>query len=109
MDFIKKVYSICCYSNAQSAVYGTYIIPMVCHNGNIDLDKTAQKVEQVCKYFRMETSKAKQITDLILWRIERMSRSFSGCLRQIQGMESIRNANGRWKWVLMDPSSSMTH
>ena len=70
MDFIKKVYSICCYSNAQSEVYGTDIIPMVCHNGNIDL-----------KYFCMETSKAKQITDLILWRIERMSRSFSGCLR----------------------------
>ena len=57
------------------------LLPMVCHNGNIDLDKTVQNVEQVCKYFRMEKSKAKQITDLILWRIERMSRSFSGCLR----------------------------
>ena len=81
MDFIKKVYSICCYTNAQSEVYGTDIIPMVCHNGNIDLKKTVQNVEQVCKYFRMDPSKAKQITDLILWRIERMSRSFSGCLR----------------------------
>ena len=29
----------------------------------------------------MDPSKAKQITELILWRIERMSRSFSGCLR----------------------------
>ena len=29
----------------------------------------------------MDFIKAKQITDLILWRIERMSRSFSGCLR----------------------------
>ena len=47
MDFIKKVYSICCYTNAQSEVYGTDIIPMVCHNGNIDLDKTVQNVEQV--------------------------------------------------------------
>ena len=28
MDFIKKVYSICCYTNAQSEVYGTDIIPM---------------------------------------------------------------------------------
>ena len=81
MDFIKKVYSICCYTNAQSEVYGTDIIPLVCHNGNIDLDKTVQNVEQVCKYFRINPSKAKQITDLILWRIERMSRSFSGCLR----------------------------
>ena len=81
MDFIKKVYSICCYTNAQSEVYGTDIIPMVCHNGNIDLEKTVQNVEQVCKYFHMDPSKAKQITDLILWRIERMSRSFSGCLR----------------------------
>ena len=81
MDFIKKVYSICCYTNAQSEVYGTDIIPMVCHNGNIDLKKTVQNVEQVCKYFHMDPSKAKQITDLILWRIERMSRSFSGCLR----------------------------
>ena len=77
MDFIKKVYSICCYTNAQS----DGIIPMVCHNGNIDLEKTVQNVEQVCKYFRMEPSKAKQITDLILWRMERMSRSFSGCLQ----------------------------
>ena len=65
----------------QSEVYGTDIIPMVCHNGNIDLEKTVQNVEQVCKYFRMDPSKAKQITHLILWRIERMSRSFSGCLR----------------------------
>ena len=73
MDFIKKVYSICCYTNAQSEVYGTDIIPMVCHNGNIDLDKTVRNVEQVCKDFRMDPSKAKQITDLILWRIERMS------------------------------------
>ena len=81
MDFTKKVYSICCYTNAQSEVYGTDIIPMVCHNGNIDLEKTVQNVEQVCKYFRMDPSKAKQITDLILWRSERMSRSFSGCLR----------------------------
>ena len=81
MDFIKKVYSICSYTHAQSEVYGTDIIPMVCHNGNIDLEKTVQNVEQVCKYFRMDPSKAKQITDLILWRIERMSRSFSGCLR----------------------------
>ena len=81
MDFIKKVYSICCYTNAQCEVYGTDIIPMVCHNGNIDLEKTVQNVEQVCKYFNMDPSKAKQITDLILWRIERMSRSFSGCLR----------------------------
>ena len=81
MDFIKKVYSICCYTNAQYEVYGTDIIPMVCHNGNIDLEKTVQNVEQVCKYFHMYPSKAKQITDLILWRIERMSRSFSGCLR----------------------------
>ena len=81
MDFIKRVYSICCYTNAQSKVYGTDIIPMVCHNGNSDLEKTVQNVEQVCKYFRMDPSKAKQITDLILWRIERMSRSLSGWLR----------------------------
>ena len=81
MDFIKTVYSICCYTNAQSEVYGTDIIPMVCHNGNIDLEKTVQNVEQVRKYFRMDPSKAKQITDLILWRIERMRKSFSGCLR----------------------------
>ena len=81
MDFIKKVYSICCYTNAQSEVYGTDIISMVCHNGNIDLEKTVQNVEQVCKYFSMDPSKAKQIADLILWRIERMSRSLSGCLR----------------------------
>ena len=85
MDFIKKVYSICCYTNAQSEVYGTDIIPMVCHNGNIDLEKTVQNVEQVCKYFSMDPSKAKQITDLILWRIERMSRSLSGCLRHDPG------------------------
>ena len=75
MDFIKKVYSICCYTNAQGEVYGADIIPMVCHNGNTDHEKTIQNVEQV------EPSKAKQITDLILWRIERMSRLFSGCLR----------------------------
>ena len=43
MDFIKKVYSICCYTNAQSEVYGTDIIPMVCHNGNIDLEKTVHR------------------------------------------------------------------
>ena len=65
----------------MATVYGADIIPMVCHNGNIDLEKTIHNVEQVCKYFRMDPSKAKQITDLILWRIERMSRSFSGCLR----------------------------
>ena len=81
MDFIKKVYSICCYTNAQPEVYGTDIIPMVCQNSFIDLKKTVQNVEQVCKYFNMDPSKAKQITNLILWRIERMSRLFSGCLR----------------------------
>ena len=81
MDFIKKVYVICCYTNAQPEVYGTDIIPMVCHNSFIDVEKTVQNVEQVCKYFGMDPSKAKQITDLILWRIERMSRLFSGCLR----------------------------
>ena len=52
-----------------------------CHNRHIDLEKTVQNVEQVCKYFNMDPSKAKQITDLILWRIERMSRLFSGCFR----------------------------
>ena len=66
MGFIKKVYSICSYANAQSEVFGTDIIPMVCRNGNIDLEKTVQSVEQVCKYFRIDPSKAKQITDLIL-------------------------------------------
>ena len=44
-------------------------------------EKTVHNVEQVCKYFNMDPSKARQITDLILWRIERMSRLFSGCLR----------------------------
>ena len=81
MDFIKKVYVICCYTNAEPEVYGTDIIPMVCYNNFIDLEKTVQNVEQVCKYFHMDPSKAKQITDLILWRIERMSRLFSGCLQ----------------------------
>ena len=81
MDFIKKVYVICCYTNAQPEVYGTDIIPMVCHNNFIDFEKTVQNVEQVCKYFHMDPSKAKQITDLILWRIEGMSRLFFGCLR----------------------------
>ena len=81
MDFIKKVYSICCYTNAQPEVFGTDIIPMVCHNRHIDLEKTVQNVEQVCKYFNMDPSKAKQITDLILWRLERLSRLFSGCFR----------------------------
>ena len=70
-----------CYINAQPEVYGTDIIPVVCHNSFIDLEKTVQNVEQVCKYFSMDPSKAKQITDLILWRIERMSRLFSGCPR----------------------------
>ena len=84
MDFIKKVYSICCYTNAQPEVFGTDIIPMVCHNRHIDLEKTVQNVEQVCKYFNMDPSKAKQITDLILWRIERISRLFSGCFRHDQ-------------------------
>ena len=83
MDFIKKVYSICCYTKAQPEVDGTDIIPMVCHNSRIDLQKTVQNVEQVCKYFNMDPSKAKQITDLILWRTERMSRLFSGCLRHV--------------------------
>ena len=81
MDFIKKVYSICCYTNAQPEVFGTDIIPTVCHNRQTDLEKTVQNVEQVCKYFNMAPSKAKQITDLILWRIERLSRLFSGCFR----------------------------
>ena len=71
MDFIKKVYSICWYTNAQPEVFGTDIVPMVCHNRHIDLEKTVQNVEQVCKYFNMDPSKAKQITDLILLRIER--------------------------------------
>ena len=106
MDFIKKVYSICCYTNAQSEVYGTDIIPMVCHNGNIDLEKTVQNVEQVCKYFSMDPSKAKQITDLILWRIERMSRSLSGCLRHDPRHGTHKECNRR---VPMVPSSSMTH
>ena len=65
----------------QPEDFGTDIIPMVCHNRLIDLDKTVQNVEQVCKYFHMDPSKAKQITDLILWRIERLSRLFSGCFR----------------------------
>ena len=81
MDFTKKVYSICCYTNAQPEVFGTDIIPMVCHNRHIDLEKTVQNVEQVCKYFHMDPSKAKQITDLILWRMERLTRLFSGCFR----------------------------
>ena len=81
MDFIKKVYSIYRYTNAQPEVFGTDNIPMVCHNRHIDLEKTVQNVEQVCKYFHMDPSKAKQITDLILWRIERLSRLFSGCFR----------------------------
>ena len=66
---------------------------MVCHNRMITLDKTVQDVEQVCN-FHMDPSKAKQITDLILWRIERLSRLFSGhdpkqgnhreCRRQVE-------------------------
>ena len=81
MDFIKKVYSICCYTNSQPEAFGTDIIPMVCHNRQIDLEKTVLNVEQVCKYFNMAAFKAKQITDLILCRIERLSRLFSGCFR----------------------------
>ena len=69
------------YTNAQPEVFGTDIIPMVCHNRHIDLEKTVQNFEQVCKYFNMAPSKAKQITDLILWQIERLSRLFSGCFR----------------------------
>ena len=53
MDFIKKIYSICCYTNAQPEDFRPDIIAM-------------QNVEQVCKYFHMDPSKAKQITDLIL-------------------------------------------
>ena len=109
MDFIKKVYSICCYTNAQSEVYGTDIIPMVCHNGNIDLEKTVQNVEQVCKYFRMDPSKAKQITASSPGEPRERADHFPDVFDMIQGMESIRNANDQWTWVLMDPSSSMTH
>ena len=59
MDFIKKVYSICCYTNAQPEDFGTDIIPMACHNRMIDLDRTVQNAEQVCSYFDMDPSKAK--------------------------------------------------
>ena len=109
MDFIKKVYSICCYTNAQPEVFGTDSIPMVCHNRHIHLEKTVQNVEQVCKYFNMNPSKAKQITDLILWRIERMSRLFPDVFDTIQGKANTENANDKWTWVLMDPLSSTMH
>ena len=92
MDFIKKVYSICCYTNAQSEVYGTDIIPMVCHNGNIEDRPEHRTGLQILQH---GSSKAKQITDLILWRIERM--------------KPIRNANDQWTGVLVELLTCITH
>ena len=90
MDFIKKVYSICCYTNAQPEDFGTDIIPMECHNRMIDLDKTVQNVEQVC--------------DLILWRTERLSRLFSGCFRHDPKQGNHRECR---RQVEMNPDGSV--
>ena len=114
MDFIKRVYSICCYTNAQPDVFGTDINPMVCHNRHIDVEKTVQNVEQVCKYVNMDPSKAKQITDLILWRIQRMSRLLSGCFRhdprQGQNRECKRQVDmGPGSVELYDALTCITH
>ena len=104
MDFIKKVYSICCYTNAQPEDFGTDIVPMVRHNRMIDLDRTVQNVEQVCSYFHMDPSKAKQITDLILWRSERLSRLFSGRFRHDPNQGTHRE---RRRQVEMNPDGSV--
>ena len=43
MDYIKKIYSICCHANADPEDYGSDIIPMVCHNRQIDMKKNLDK------------------------------------------------------------------
>ena len=77
MDYIKKIYSIFCHANADPDDYGTDIIPMVCHNKQIDMSRTIMNAKSSCRYFSFDESKAQQIVHCILWRVERLSRLFS--------------------------------
>ena len=52
----------------------------------------------------MDPSKAKQITDLILWRIERLSRLFSGCFRHDPNQGTHRECR---RQVGMNPDGSV--
>ena len=82
MAYIKKIYSMCCPINDDDPKnFSTEVIPTVSRNGQIDMDKTIINAESVCTYYGMDPSYANPIVHFILWRVERMSRLFSKCLR----------------------------
>ena len=58
MAYIKKIYGMC---NDDPTSFSTDVIPMVTHNGQIDMDKTITNAESICVYYSMDQSYAKPI------------------------------------------------
>ena len=85
MEYTEKIYSICCHLNENPQGYDTDVIPLVCRKHGSD------------EYYSIEEHRAKQIVHLILWRIERMSRLFSECLRHDPREESKRAMKQEFK------------
>ena len=81
MACIKKIYD-------YPTSFSTEVIPMVTRNGQIDMDKTITNAESICVYYSIDQSYAKPIVHFILWRVARMSRLFSECLRHHPRRES---------------------
>ena len=74
--------------NENPQGYNTDVILVICHNRQVDKDRTIRNAQSICKYYSIEEHRAKQIVHLILCRIQRMSRLFSGCLRHDPREES---------------------
>ena len=97
MEYIEKIYSICCHLNENPQGYDTDVIPLVCYNRQIDMGRTIHNVKSLCKHYHIEEHRAQQIVHLILWRLERMSRLLSGCLRHDPREESKRDMQYEFK------------
>ena len=105
MAYIKKIYGMCCLINDDPTSFSTDVTPMVTHNGQIDMEKTITNAESICINYSVDQSFAKPIVHFILWRVERVSRLFSECLRHHQGQELKRAINSTW----MDHANCMRH
>ena len=53
MEYIEKIYSICCHLNEKPRGYDTDVIPLVCRNRQIDMDQTIHNVKSLCKYYHI--------------------------------------------------------
>ena len=82
---------MCCYIDEQPADYGVDIFPILCHKNQIDMRKTTRNVQRICRCFGFPDECVLGVQSLVLWRVGRVSKLFSGALRHQQDQARDRD------------------